>query len=84
MKSKHEHQLRVWYGFFAPAKTPRGIVQKLYDEFRIALASPDIQSRFTALGTETVDMPPDEFRHVFHGDLQRWAKLVRETGLKLD
>jgi tripartite-type tricarboxylate transporter receptor subunit TctC len=78
------YELRVWYGFFAPAKTPRTIVQKLYGELRTALASPDIQSRFTTLGTETVDMPPDEFTRVFHADLQRWAKFVRETGLKLD
>jgi tripartite-type tricarboxylate transporter receptor subunit TctC len=78
------YELRVWYGFFAPAKTPRTIVQKLYGEFRTALASPDIQSRFTTMGTETVDMPPDEFTRVFHADLQRWAKFVRETGLKLD
>ncbi|MGZ5118404.1 MAG: tripartite tricarboxylate transporter substrate-binding protein, partial [Burkholderiales bacterium] len=78
------YELRVWYGFFAPAKTPRTIVQKLYQEFRAALASPDIQSRFTTMGTETVDMPPDEFTRVFHADLQRWAKFVRETGLKLD
>jgi tripartite-type tricarboxylate transporter receptor subunit TctC len=78
------YELRVWYGFFAPARTPRTILQKLYNEFRSALASPDIQSRFTTLGTETVDMPPEEFTRVFQADLQRWAKFVRETGLKLD
>lgn len=76
--------LPIWYGFFAPAKTPRVIVQRLYEEFRTALALPDVQSRFTALGTETVGMPPDEFTRVFHADLQRWAKFVKETGLKLD
>ena len=78
------YELRVWYGFFAPAKTPQPIVQRLYSEFRTALALPEIQSRFTALGTETVDLPPAEFTRVFHADLQRWAKFVRETGLKLD
>ena len=78
------YELRIWYGFFAPAKTPQRIVQRLYTEFRTALALPDIQSRFTSMGTETVDMPPDAFTRVFHGDLQRWAKFVRETGLKLD
>jgi tripartite-type tricarboxylate transporter receptor subunit TctC len=78
------YELRIWYGFFAPAKTPRTIVQKLYEEFRIALAASDVQSRFTAMGTETVGMPPDEFTRVFRGDLQRWAKFVKETGLKLD
>ena len=78
------YELRVWYGFFAPAKTARSIVQKLYDEFRTALAAPDIRSRFTSIGTETLDMPPDEFTRVFQRDLQRWAKFVRDTGLKLD
>ena len=78
------YDLRVWYGFFAPAKTPRMVVQKLYQEFRTALSSPDVQSRFTSIGTEIVDMSPDEFTRVFHSDLQRWAKFVRETGLKLD
>ena len=37
-----------------------------------------------AMGTETVGMPPEEFTRVFHADLQRWAKFVRETGLKLE
>jgi tripartite-type tricarboxylate transporter receptor subunit TctC len=78
------YELRIWYGFFAPAKTPRPIVQRLYEEFRTALALPDIQSRFTAMGTETVGMAPDEFTRVFHADLQRWARFVRETGLKLE
>lgn len=59
-------------------------MRRLYNEFRTALALPDIQSRFTTMGTETVGMPPDEFTRVFHGNLQRWAKFVRETGLKLD
>jgi tripartite-type tricarboxylate transporter receptor subunit TctC len=78
------YELRVWYGFFAPAKTPRAIVQRLYSEFRTALALPDVQARFTTLGTETVDMSPEEFTRVFHADLQRWAKFVKETGLKLE
>ena len=60
------------------------MVQKLYQEFRTALGSPDVQSRFTSIGTETVNISPDEFARVFHSDLQRWAKFVRETGLKLD
>ncbi|MGZ8210266.1 MAG: tripartite tricarboxylate transporter substrate binding protein [Burkholderiales bacterium] len=78
------YELPVWYGFFAAAKTPPEIVKRLYQEFRTALAAPEVQSRFTSMGTETVGMPPDEFTRVFHGDLQRWAKFVRETGLKLD
>jgi tripartite-type tricarboxylate transporter receptor subunit TctC len=78
------YELRIWYGFFAPAKTPRAVVQRLFEEFRSALAVPDVQTKFTAMGTETVGMPPEEFTRVFHADLQRWAKFVRETGLKLE
>ena len=78
------YELPIWYGFFAPAKTPRAIVQRLFEDLRIALAAPDVHEKFTAMGTETVGMPPDEFTRVFHADLQRWAKFVRETGLKLE
>jgi tripartite-type tricarboxylate transporter receptor subunit TctC len=78
------YELRIWYGFFAPAKTPRAIVQRLFEDFRTGLAAPDVQAKFTAMGTETVGMPPEEFTRVFHADLQRWAKFVRETGLKLE
>jgi tripartite-type tricarboxylate transporter receptor subunit TctC len=78
------YELPVWYGFFAAAKTPPEIVKRLYQEFRTALAAPEVQSRFASMGTETVGMPPDEFTRVFHGDLRRWAKFVRERGLKLD
>jgi tripartite-type tricarboxylate transporter receptor subunit TctC len=78
------YELRIWYGFFAPAKTPRPIVQRLFEELKTALAAPDVQSKFTAMGTETVGMPPEAFTRVFHADLERWAKFVRETGLKLE
>jgi tripartite-type tricarboxylate transporter receptor subunit TctC len=78
------YELPIWYGFFAPARTPRAIVQRLFEDLRIALAAPDVHEKFTAMGTETVGMPPDEFTRVFHADLQRWAKFVRETGLKLE
>ena len=78
------YDLRVWYGFFAPARTPKAIVQRLHEEFTKALQSPDIQSRFTTMGTETVGLGPEEFTRVFHADLQKWAKFVKETGLKLE
>ena len=78
------YEARVWYGFFAPAKTPRRIVDTLYSQFRTALAVPDVQSKFAALGTETVGSTPDEFTRAFHAELARWSKFVKDTRLKLD
>jgi tripartite-type tricarboxylate transporter receptor subunit TctC len=78
------YDLRVWYGFFAPARTPKAIVQRLHEELTKALRSPEIQSRFTTMGTETVGLGPEEFTRVFHADLKKWAKFVKDTGLKLE
>jgi tripartite-type tricarboxylate transporter receptor subunit TctC len=78
------YEVIVWYGFFAPAKTPKATVQALYRQFHTALAAPDVQSRFAALGTDIVGSTPEEFTRVFHADLKRWAKFVKETGLKLE
>ena len=44
------YELRVWYGFFTARRRRGPIVQKLYEEFRTALAVPDVQSRFTGDG----------------------------------
>ena len=78
------YELIAWYGVFAPGKTPAHIVQRLYAEIRRIIALPDIKSRFTAMGTETADVPPAEFQRIYLAELQRWAKFVRDTGLKLD
>jgi len=78
------YEVRAWYGFFAPAKTPRPIIQTLYGQFRTALAMPDVQSRFAALGTDTVGSTPEEFTRAFHDELRRWSKFIKDTGLKLD
>ncbi len=78
------YEVRVWYGFFAPAKTPPAIIRTLYRQFSTALATPDVQSRFAALGTDTVGSTPEEFTRAFHDELRRWSKFIKDTGLKLD
>lgn len=77
-------ELRVWYGVFAPAKTPRSVVQRLHTEIVKALQSPEVKARFTGMGTETLGVGPDEFSRVYLADLQKWSKFIRDTGLKLD
>ena len=78
------YEVRAWYGFFAPAKTPPAIIRTLYRHFSTALAMPDVQSRFAALGTDTVGSTPEEFTRAFHDELRRWSKFIKDTGLKLD
>jgi tripartite-type tricarboxylate transporter receptor subunit TctC len=78
------YEVRVWYGIFAPAKTPRPIVDSVYRYFSTALASPEVKSRFAAADAEVVGSTPDEFTRAFHAELRRWSKFIAETRLKLD
>lgn len=76
------YELRVWYGFFVPAKTPRAIVDRLHKETVKALGLEDVKSRLAAIGTEPAGLGPDEFKPMVQAELQKWAKVARESGIK--
>ncbi len=75
-------EMRIWYGFFAPAKTPQHIVKRLYAETVKALDSEDVKSRLATLGTEPVGSPPEVFAPLVRSELERWRKVAREAGIK--
>ena len=76
------YEIRVWYGFFVPAKTPRAIVDKLHNETVRALGTDDVKARLAAIGTQPAGNGPDEFRPMVQAELQKWAKVARESGIK--
>ncbi len=73
-----------WFGIFAPAKTPREIVDRLNGEVRKALADPDLQKRFADIGGEIRLYSPDEFRTFVAAELEKWAGVVKASGAKVD
>lgn len=73
---------RFWVGMFVPAKTPRDIVQRLYEETRKALALPNIQERLSALGGEPMEMTPDEWDKFIQAEIAMNADLVKAAGIK--
>jgi tripartite-type tricarboxylate transporter receptor subunit TctC len=73
-----------WYGFLAPAQTPRAIVDKLNREMVKVLALPDVKEKLLGQGAEVVGNSPQEFAAVIKTDLERWKKLVAETGIKAE
>lgn len=76
------YEMRVWYGFFAPAKTPQPVVQRLYREVVKALENAEVKSRLTAIGTQPMTTPPDEFQVLFQSEVRKYAKLAKEVGVK--
>jgi tripartite-type tricarboxylate transporter receptor subunit TctC len=73
-----------WYGVIGPAGLPAPIVKRLHDEFVKVLNRPDVHERIVADGSEPAGTSPEEFRQFMLADLAKWAKVVKESGAKLD
>ncbi len=80
----YDVELRDWLGFLAPAGTRRDRIERLHSELAKAAAAPETRRRLEALGVEVADMGPEEFRAHIRSELQRWAKVVRDAGIKPD
>src|SRR5262245_1171421 len=73
-----------WYGVLGPAKLPPPIVARLHDELVRILNQPEVRERIVADGSEPAGTTPEEFRAFLAADVAKWAKLVKESGAKLD
>ena len=71
-----------WIGFFLPAKTPRDIVETLYQEIRKAKEKPDMQAKFKALGGEPMDMTPAKFDVLIRDSVAMNRELAKAAGIK--
>ncbi|HWI36071.1 MAG TPA: tripartite tricarboxylate transporter substrate binding protein [Burkholderiales bacterium] len=73
----------AWFGFFLPAATPKAVVERLSSETRAALSSPEVAKRLIDLGAEPLGSTPQEFAAYVQSEYQRWGKLAREAGMKI-
>ena len=73
-----------WYGVIGPAGMPQPVVRRLHDELVRILAQPDVRERILADGAEPVGSDPQAFHDLMAADLDKWARLVKESGAKLD
>ena len=71
-----------WYGVVGPAAMPASVVARLHSELLKALAAPDIRGRIVDDGSEPVGSSPAEFRDFMSADLDKWARLVKQSGAK--
>lgn len=74
----------VWYGFVAPAGTPKPVLEKLHAEVQKALATPEVRSRLAAVGGEVAPGSTAQFATLIRSERLRYEKLVRDTGIKPD
>jgi tripartite-type tricarboxylate transporter receptor subunit TctC len=74
----------VWMGLLAPKGTPVAIVDRLNREFKASLASPEVVAFMNEAGIESVGSSPAEMDAYFREERDRWARIVKETGAKVD
>ena len=74
----------VWYGVLAPAATPREITMRLNAEINRVLSQPDYRNLLVQNGIDPVGGPPEELARFIRSELVKWAKVVREAGVKID
>jgi tripartite-type tricarboxylate transporter receptor subunit TctC len=75
------YEMLNWLGLFAPANTPRVIVDKLNGEVLRVLRTPDVRDRLNAAGAEPASMATDEFTAFVKSE---WGKVVAATGMTVD
>ena len=73
-----------WFGFFAPAATPKEILVRLNAAAVKVLAAPDLQARFAMQGAEVVANSPSDALNMVKVDIVKWAEVAKKSGAKID
>jgi len=73
-----------WHGWFAPAKTPPAVVDKLYSAVRKVLDTPKMKEFFVSIGYEVAGAPPAQFQKMFQDDIKRWGAIAKMAKITAD
>jgi tripartite-type tricarboxylate transporter receptor subunit TctC len=78
------YEAYTWGAFFAPARTPQPVVDRLHAEVTKALAQSDVKQRLTDLGYQIVGSTPAQLEAHVRAEKEKWGKLIRDVGIKAD
>jgi tripartite-type tricarboxylate transporter receptor subunit TctC len=77
------YEFNAWFGMFGPAGMPQDVVAKLNSAIVKAVESPDLKARMEQLGAEPFVGTPEQFAEFFKGEVDKWARVVREGRLQV-
>jgi tripartite-type tricarboxylate transporter receptor subunit TctC len=77
-------ELEAWFGLYAPVGTPEGAIETLGAAAEAAIKSDDFKSRAQGSGTQAAYMGPSEFAKFTRSELDFWAQVIKETGIKIE
>jgi tripartite-type tricarboxylate transporter receptor subunit TctC len=73
-----------WYGFAAPARTPRAIINRLHGEVAKIAQNPKMKARLAGQGLELVGSSPEEFEAFIRAELIKWSAVLKAAGVKAE
>jgi tripartite-type tricarboxylate transporter receptor subunit TctC len=78
------YEIGIWNGLVAPAATPKPVLERLHAELKQVLALPEAGRTFANIGAEVWSSTPEEFAALINADLAKYAKVVKDAGVKID
>ena len=76
------YDVSSWYAVFAPAGTPRAIIERLHQASSAAVTTPDTQAKLATAGVDVETLSPQQLYTKLSTDLDRWGKVVKASGMK--
>ena len=73
-----------WTGVSAPGATPKDVIARLNQEIARGYKAPDIRERLEREGNDLVVGTPEQFDAFFRAEMEKWAKVIKEAGIKLE
>jgi len=78
------YDINNWFGLFAPPKTPKPVVERIYQAINKALSNPELSKKFGDEGFDIVGVPPDRFEKSFKQEILYWQKFAKDNNLKIE
>jgi tripartite-type tricarboxylate transporter receptor subunit TctC len=79
-----DYDVSSTYAVFAPAATPRPVIERLQDELKKALSTESVRTRLRTAGVEPKFAPPDEVKALLQRSVKQWAIVIRSAGIMID